>query len=501
MTYSLHRRRAPLAEARPWTPRQWAALVCVLAGYVVGTLTTSGTAIALPTIATELRAGPAGMQWFVTGYLLAATCLVLVAGALGDRYGRRLVLRISSILYTAGMVGAALAQDIVSLDAARILSGVGSAGLMACGAAVLASSFDGVDRVRAFALCGTAGGIGMAFGPTAAGWIVAQAGWRGTFVVLAAVSVLMVVSTYLIEESRAAQPRRLDVAGAVLLTIGLSLLLLGISTGTASGFTVVVVGELVVACLVLAAFVVRCLRVAEPLLDLALVKNREVAGWLLASVMGPVGLAGFTVYLPTYLLTVRGVEAGPAGTWMLAFTVPIFVTPMLASRWVTRGGSPARAVALALGLMSTGLFALAALATNPAAWAILVPTALLGVASGTLTGLCDAQLMSRAGSEHVGMMSGLLNTVRTGVTSIVLGVFGGGLAVAIGRAVGGGETADRLATGDVSGLDPEVAVSGFGSGWAAVVGVNGVVIAAVAAVFVMLLRGRRRPARADRSVD
>ncbi|WP_162458301.1 MFS transporter [Pseudactinotalea terrae] len=495
MTLSLQRRRrTSAAGSGSWTPRQWAALVCVLAGYVVGTLTTSGTAIALPTIATELRAGPAGMQWFVTGYLLAATCLVLVAGALGDRYGRRLVLRISSILYTAGMVGAALAQDIVSLDAARILSGVGSAGLMACGAAVLASSFDGVDRVRAFALCGTAGGIGMAFGPTAAGWIVAQAGWRGTFVVLAAVSVLMVVSTYLIEESRAAQPRRLDVGGAVLLAIGLSLLLLGISTGTGSGFTVVVVGELVAACLVLAAFVVRCLRVAEPLLDLALVKNRQVAGWLLASVMGPVGLAGFTVYLPTYLLTVRGVEAGPAGTWMLAFTVPIFVTPMLASRWVTRGGSPARAVALALGLMSAGLFALAALATNPAAWAILVPTALLGVASGTLTGLCDAQLMSRAGSEHVGMMSGLLNTVRTGVTSIVLAVFGGGLAVAIGRAVGGGEAADRLATGDVSGLDPKLAVSGFGSGWAAVVGVNGVVIALVAVVFVMLLRGRRRAA-------
>ena len=492
VTYSLHRRRIPVVDTRPWTSRQWAALVCVLAGYVVGTLTTSGTAIALPTIATELRAGPAGMQWFVTGYLLAAACLVLVAGALGDRYGRRLVLRISSILYTAGMVAAALAQNIVALDASRILSGIGSAGLMACGAAVLASTFDGADRVRAFALCGTAGGIGMAFGPTAAGWIVAQAGWRGTFVVLAAVSLLMVVSTYLIEESRASQPRRLDVAGAVLLAIGLSLLLLGISTGTAAGVTFVVVGELVAACLALAAFVVRCLRVVDPLLELALVKNRQVAAWLLASVMGVVGLAGFTVYLPTYLLTVRGVEAGPAGTWMLAFTVPIFVTPMLASRWVTRGGSPARAVAFALGLMSVGLFALAALATHPAAWAVLVPTAVLGVASGTLTGLCDAQLMSRAGGEHVGMMSGLLNTVRTGVTSIVLAVFGGGLVVAIGRAVGVGAAADRLATGDVSALDPGLAVSGFGSGWTVVIGVNGAVIALVAVTFVLLLRPRSR---------
>src|SRR5690606_42034449 len=91
VTISLRRRRTLRTGAGRWTARQWAALVCVLAGYVVGTLTTSGTAIALPTIATELHASPAGMQWFMTGYLLAATCLALGAGALGDRIGRRLV--------------------------------------------------------------------------------------------------------------------------------------------------------------------------------------------------------------------------------------------------------------------------------------------------------------------------------------------------------------------------------------------------------------------------
>src|SRR5690606_16320190 len=139
VTISLRRRTLRTGAGR-WTARQWAALVCVLAGYVVGTLTTSGTAIALPTIATELHASPAGMQWFMTGYLLAATCLVLVAGALGDRFGRRLVLRISSVLYTLGMAAAAVAPSIGVLDAARVLAGVGSAGLMACGAAVLASS-------------------------------------------------------------------------------------------------------------------------------------------------------------------------------------------------------------------------------------------------------------------------------------------------------------------------------------------------------------------------
>lgn len=463
----------------------------MLAGYVVGTLTGSGTAIALPSIAAELNASAAQMQWFITGYMLATTCLVLVAGALGDRWGRRLVLRVSSILYTLGILGAAFAPTIVVLDAARVVAGVGSAGLMACGAAVLASSFTGSDRIRAFALCGTAGGLGMAFGPSVAGWIVAGVGWRGLFGVLAAVSVLMVATTYLIPESRATQPRRIDVVGAGLLVVGLSLLLLGISTTTtAGGLGFAGSGELIGALLVLAAFVVRSLRVNDPLLDLRLLRDRRTTAWLLASVTSTAGLVGVTVYLPTYLLVVHGVAAGPAGTWMLAFTVPVFVTPMIVSRWVTRGGSAARTVAVAMTLLTIGLVGLALLAVHPAAWAVLVPTAVLGVGVGAMAGLCDAQLMSQVDGERAGMMSGLLNTVRSGVSSILLALFGAGLVAAIGRAAGPA-VAGRLATGDTSGLDPALATEAFGTGWAAVATGNAVAIAVVVALFVVMLRVRR----------
>src|SRR5690606_9067596 len=116
-------------------------------------------------------------------------------------------------------------------------------------------------------------------------------------------------------------------------------------------------------------------------------------------------------------------------------------------------------------------------------------------ATRTHTRLGGAQLMSRAGGEHVGIMSGLLNTVRSGVTSVVMAVFGAGLVVAIARLVGPGATAGRIATGDVAGLDPAFAASGFGGGWAAVIGVNAVVIALAGAAFVGLLRARRRSAR------
>ncbi|SEE78974.1 MFS transporter [Ruania alba] len=489
----LRTRRA--ARGRGWTARQWAALFCVLSGYVVGTLTASGTAISLPSISAELQAGPAAMQWFVTGYLLATTCLVLIAGALGDRFGRRLVLRVAACVYTAGIAISAIAPTIVLLNVARISAGVGSAGLMACGAAVLTTSFTGSDRVKAFALCGAAGGIGMAIGPSAAGWIVDAVGWRGTFGVLAAASLLMVASTFLIKETRAEKPRPFDLLGAGMLIVGLSLLLLGISTMT-SGNTAVGGGQLVGAAVVLTLFIVRALRVSAPLLELSLLRDRITSAWLISAVMATAGMTGFTVYLPTYLLVVHGLNAAAAGTWMLAFTIPLFVVPMIVSRWVNRGGSAPKIAAGCLTLAATAYLTFALLATVGEVWVALIPTAALGFAIGSLTALSDAQLMSRIDHDRIGMASGLLNTMRSGATSIVLALFGAGLVVAIAARVGP-QTADRLATGDVAAISESVAVDGFGHGWTLVLAGNGVLMLAAAAAFVgLILAGRRQAERA-----
>ncbi|UFU03080.1 MFS transporter [Ruania suaedae] len=489
------RRRSPRpGSAARWTARQWAALFCVLSGYVVGTLTTSSTAIALPSISAELQAGPAAMQWFVTGYLLATTCLVLIAGALGDRFGRRLVLRVAAAVYAGGIAISAIAPTIVLLNAARISAGVGSAGLMACGAAVLTTSFTGPDRIKAFALCGAAGGIGMAIGPSAAGWIVDAVGWRGAFGVLAGASLLMVASTFFIKESKADKPRPFDLLGAGMLIVGLSLLLLGISTMT-SGSTAIGGGELAGAAVVLALFIVRALRVAAPLLELSLLRDRIASAWLISAVVAAAGMSGFTVYLPTYLLVVHGLNAGAAGTWMLAFTIPLFVVPMIVSRWVNRGGSAPKIAAGCLTLAAAAYLAFGLLATIGEVWVALIPTAALGIAIGSLTALSDAQLMSRIDHDRIGMASGLLNTLRAGTTSIVLALFGAGLVVAIAARVGP-RTADRLATGDVAAISESVAVDGFGHGWTMVLAGNGALMLAAAIAFVgLVLAGRRRAGR------
>ncbi|WP_159618911.1 MFS transporter [Ruania rhizosphaerae] len=494
--FALRRRPSRPGSATRWTARQWAALFCVLSGYVVGTLTMSGTAISLPAISAELQAGPAAMQWFVTGYLLATTCLVLIAGALGDRFGRRLVLRVAASVYTAGIAISAIAPTIVVLNAARISAGVGSAGLMACGAAVLTTSFTGSDRVKAFALCGAAGGIGMAIGPSAAGWIVGAVGWRGTFGVLAAASLLMVASTFFIKESRAEKPRPFDLIGAGMLIVGLSLLLLGISSMT-SGNAPVGGGQLVGAALILTLFIIRALRVSAPLLELSLLSDRIASAWLISAVMAAAGMSGFTVYLPTYLLVVHGLNAAAAGTWMLAFTIPLFIVPMIVSRWVNRGGSAPKIAAGCLTLAATAYLAFGLLATVGEVWVALIPTAALGFAIGSLTALSDAQLMSRVDSDRIGMAAGLLNTVRSGATSIVLALFGAGLVVAIASRVGP-RTADSLATGDVAAISESVAVDGFGHGWTLVLAGNGVLMLAAAAAFVgLILAGRRQAGTAS----
>ncbi len=475
-----------------WTGRQWAALVCVLSGYVVGALTMSGTAIALPSISAELGAGPTEVQWFVTGYSLATTCLVLVAGTLGDRFGRRLVLGIAASLYALGIGASALATSMGVLIAVRMVAGIGSAGLMACGAAVLASSFSGPQRVRAFALCGSAGGIGLAIGPSVAGWIVAGIGWRGAFAVLGLAALPMVLSTFFIIESRAERPRPFDVRGALVLVVGLSLLLLGISS-TTSGSTLVGAAQLAGALVVLALFVVRSLRTAHPLLELALLRDRAVAAWLVSSVVATAGTAGFIVYLPTYLLVVHDLAPGAAGTWMLAYTVPLFLAPVAASRWVNAGGSPERVVAGALGLTAAGFGAFALTASAATPWLVLVPTVVLGTGIGALNGLSDAQLMGKVDSSHIGMVAGLLNTLRQGTMSVLLAVFGAGLVLAVATEVGP-RTADRLVTGDDAGLAAGVASQGFGHGWAVVLGADALLFVLAGVAFVLLNASARRSA-------
>ncbi|OEJ27342.1 arabinose ABC transporter permease [Streptomyces agglomeratus] len=472
-------------------------LLIVLLGYLTFPMSMSGTTIALPEIGRDLDASGASLQWVVTGYFLTASAFMLVAGSLGDLFGRRKVYATGAAVYTAGTLVASAAPDILVLDAARTLSGIGAAGVMAGGGAILATAFEGPARTKVFATVGTVAGIGIAVGPTVSGALVGAFGWRTAFLVFAVAGVVIVSATFLMSESRATARPHLDKAGAVTFIAALGLVMFAVTQGGQAGWASPRVLAPLLGGLALIALFVRVeRRAARPMLDLALLRNRRFMGWIVGATSVAIGSTGVMIFFPTYLQGANGLTAGDAGLVMLMMTAPVFVVPQIGGRLVNRGVPPRHLLGTALLLSAAGN-ALLVLLLHPGAGAatLAAPLILIGVAGGLSMGLVDAQAMSMVGREQVGMASGLLNTIRAGSNSLVLAIFGAALITLVQTRVGDAALAADVAAGKLAGPRHAELAGQFTYAWQVALTLVALTLA-VAAVLVhrMLAPSKDRPA-------
>jgi EmrB/QacA subfamily drug resistance transporter len=460
----------------------------VLLGFLVVPMAMSGASAALPRIAADLGGSAGALQWVVTGYFLAATCFMLVAGSLGDLFGRRRIFRAAAVVYATGTFVAALANDILLLDAARTLSGVGSAGIMAGGGAIVASTYQGPARAKAFASVGTAMGVGVAFGPTLGGWLVSAFGWRAMFGTFAAAGVVVFLGTLLIHESRADRRPKVDLPGAFAFILGVVGLMYGVNQVAQSGWSSPkVLGCIAAGLAMLAVFVHLEQSTERPVLDLALVRNRPFFGWLLAASIIAFGTVGVLVYLPTYLQGAGGFSAREAGTIMLGMTLPILVTPQLTGRLVNRGVPARRLIVLAVSSLAVGSAWLTVLEADSGIHELIGPLLLIGVASGLAVGLTDGQAMEHVAPNRLGMASGLLNTARGGANVMVLSVFGAALVSLVENHVGDRTLAGRVAAGDLTGGNRPFLIEHYTDAWHVVLWSMAALCAVVALVVHHLL--------------
>ncbi|MEV5607750.1 MFS transporter [Streptomyces sp. NPDC052225] len=428
-------------------------LIVVLLGMLTLPMAMSGTTVALPRIGADLDASGAALQWAVVGYFLAASSFMLVAGSLGDLYGRRRILTTGAALYTAGTLASALAQNILLLDAARVLSGVGAAGVMASGGSLLAATFTGPARTRVFASLGTTAGLGLAFGPTFSGSMVDALGWRATFLSYVAVGAVILIGTRLMSESRADLAPRVDKAGAATFIAGLALALFAITQGSKSGLTAP--GTLAPAALAIALLltfvrvehrIVRSGR-GRPILDLRLTRNPAFLGWIVGAFGLGAGTTGALAFLPTYLQGASGTTARAAGLTLLLMTVPVLALPPLGARLVNRGVPARHLLTLSLLLIAAGNAWLTTLHPGISAAALAGPLLTIGAGQGLSIGIVDAQAMSMVAPSEVGMASGFLNTVRGGTGAVMLTVFGALLLAAVESRLGSSGAAARVTSG------------------------------------------------------
>ncbi len=359
-----------------------------------------------------LRAGTGGETWALGGMSLGLATMLLSLGAMADDYGRRRVFLLSSLTLAAASALAATASGIDVFVAARVLQGGAGAGIIASSLGSIGHTFPvGPERTRATGVWGAAVGAGTALGPLVGAASASVGGWRAGYWVQAGAALSLVPAGSLLIETRAASPRRLDLAGAALFGSAMACLIAGLTLGREHWGRLSTVSALLASGLLLAGFVAVERRRTEPMIELALFRRPL----FVASASGAlfVGLAVVAVvsFLPTFLQ--RGLhESIFASAWILAlFSVTGTIVAFQVRRLPDRFDS-GRRVALGFLCGAAGLAACSGL-TPTASWLRLAPgLILLGAGYGLANAALGRLAVESVPYGRAAMGSGANNTAR-----------------------------------------------------------------------------------------
>ena len=384
-------------------------LASVAAGTVLVLVTYVTPLATLPPTARDLSSGPVANAWILSSMSVGLAGTLLAAGVLGDRLGRRRVYLAGLVAVILGAAVAAVAWDPWVYVAAKFAQGGGGAAVLACGLAVLAHHYpSGAARVHATAVWGACMGGGVAGGSLLAVALDFGTAWRENYIATVAAGVVVLLfSVSRIPESRAVTPRRIDVAGLVLLSLGLVLAVSAMTEArTGVGAPVVALGGAAVAMFVALGVIER--RIRQPLIDPELLRHpRFVATTLGALVLGS-GMIGMAAFLPTVAQVGYGESLRAASLPPLAWAVASVVAAIAGRRLPFSLQGPGAVAAL---------LAITALSMLTAIWAdstteLLVPLALAGITTGLLNATLGREVVASVPPDQAAMASGANNTAR-----------------------------------------------------------------------------------------
>src|SRR5258708_624218 len=339
---------------------------------------------ALPTLARVLHAGTSSLQWITDAYTLCFAALLIPAGALGDRYGRRLSLLGGLAVFALGSTAAAFASGTGMLIGARVVMGLGAAFVMPATLSILNAVFPPKERPQAIAAWSAVTGIGIVIGPTPGGRLLTHFGWGSVFLInipLVAVALAGVILT--VPETAEPGGRRLDLPGAVLIGGALFAIVDAIIEAPGRGWTgTATLAETAAGLAALAVFAWWELRIAHPLVDLRIFASRAFSTAAASVTVIFFALFGSLFVLTQYLQLVHGYSPLSAGLRALPFALAVGavspLSPILASRFGTRLIIPA-----GMALMGLGLLDLSTAGVHTAYPPLALAVAIMGAGSAT----------------------------------------------------------------------------------------------------------------------
>jgi len=404
--------------------RRWWTLGVLCISLVMVVMSNASLNVALPTLARDLNAGSSGLQWIVDAYSLVFAGLLLTAGSLGDRYGRRLALNGGLIVFGAASLFAVMSSSSSAVIAARAVMGAGAAFVMPATLSILAHVFPPRERPRAIAIWAGFAGVGVAMGGVVSGVLLENFWWGSIFLInVAVVIVALVAGFFLIPKSRERVHAPLDPLGAVLSIAGLSTLVYGIieapDNGWASTQTLVTFGAAVV---LLSAFVGWELKAKQPMLDLRYFLNPRFAAATTAITLVFFAMFGSYFLFTQYLQFVHGYDPLSAAVRILPWALAYLVSATQSAKLVERFGQR-RVVASGLTIAGFGIAILAVTSSVTASyWWFALAVVVQALGMGITTAPSTGAIMRSLPLHKAGVGSAVNDTTRE---------LGGALGVAV----------------------------------------------------------------------
>ncbi|WP_157762601.1 MFS transporter [Nocardia yamanashiensis] len=416
-----------------------AALIAICLAELLVVLDNTLVNVALPSMAVQLQADMAGLQWIVDAFTLAFSGLLLAMGHLGDRYGRRLFMVIGLVGVAAMSAAGALSSGLGQVIAARAGMGVFAAVVFPATLALITNIFTAKrERAAAIALWTAMAGVAIAIGPTVGGWLLEYFSWHSVFWINVPVALVAIVAVYLtVPESKADHVDRLDRVGIVLSLIGITALVWSIIEAPKHGWlsTQSLLGYLFSA-IALTVFVLWELRVATPVLNMRLFKNRRFALPSLAITVSYFSAFGFLFLITQYFQGVKELSPLQFGIHSLPFAVAVGLAAPVATLLAQRVGTTAMVVSglliLAVAMYIAGQTKVETAYLGP----VVLSMILMGLGFAVVQGPATESIMGSVPLAEAGAGSAVNDTTRE---------VGGALGVALLGSIMGSIYTSRVA--------------------------------------------------------
>jgi EmrB/QacA subfamily drug resistance transporter len=431
--------RPEWVRSRPNAPYYALGAVCI--GAFMGQLDASIVTVAFPTFERVFGASVGAVTWVGLSYLIVLVAGVTAVGRLADMVGRKLLYSYGFLIFIIGSGLCGAAPNLLSLDVFRVLQALGAVMLQANSVAIIYLAMPERRLVRGLGIQGAAQALGLAFGPSIGGFLLAAGGWRLIFLVNVPVGIVgMLAARVLVPRSRNLQARvPYDWVGLSLFVPAIGVLLVALSFGNRWGWvSPVTLGLLALALAGVAIFVVKERRAEHPMVDPSLFSRPAFSAGISSGLLSYLVLFGSMFAVPFFLERARGSGPGHAGLVLSALPLTLGAVAVLASRLAQHLGTRALTVS-GMAITAAGLVALGV--TTPTSGPLAAGLAVVGAGLGLFTPANNSAIMRSAPRPQAGVASGVLNMTR-------------GLGTAMGLAVTGLVLGNQLRT-------PAEATAGF----------------------------------------